>query len=95
MLQVEYTNQFKRDLKLSRRRNNDLDVLHEVMKLIENEKLLNPKFKSKKIISLQVPTRCNKEDSLEILIKEFHSKSNDKNLGVERRVVDYLRSLGI
>lgn len=42
MLQVEYTAQFKRDLKLSKRRNHDLEALRKIMKRIENEEPLNP-----------------------------------------------------
>jgi mRNA interferase YafQ len=41
MLQVEYTGQFKRDLKLSKRRNKNLESLQKIMKLIENEQPLS------------------------------------------------------
>lgn len=45
MLQVEYTTQFKRDLKLSKRRNKNLEFLQKIMKLIENEHSLSPQLK--------------------------------------------------
>lgn len=41
LLQVEYTNQFKRDLKLSKRRGKDIALLNAVMKQIENEEKLD------------------------------------------------------
>jgi len=45
MLQVEYTTKFKRDLKLAKRRHQDLMSLRNVMKKIEHEKPLEPRFK--------------------------------------------------
>lgn len=45
MLQVETTTQFKRDLKLSKRRNKNLDALQKIMKLIEEERHLNSELK--------------------------------------------------
>lgn len=45
MLSVEYTNKFKRDLKLSGKRNKNLAALREIMKIIEREEKLSPKFK--------------------------------------------------
>jgi mRNA interferase YafQ len=45
MLQVEYTTKFKRDLKLAKRRKKKLLLLHEIMKLIAQEKNLPLKFK--------------------------------------------------
>lgn len=45
MLQVEYTAQFKRDLKLSKRRNKKLGSLHAIMSLTESEKPLSKKIK--------------------------------------------------
>ncbi|MCE3237139.1 MAG: hypothetical protein K0R24_120 [Gammaproteobacteria bacterium] len=45
MLQVEYTSQFKRDLKLAKRRNKNMTSLKEAMKRIEAEKPLNPRYK--------------------------------------------------
>ena len=45
MLQVEYTTKFKRDLKLAKKRNKNLDSLHDAMKKIENEEKLNPRLK--------------------------------------------------
>ena len=37
MLAVEYTTKFKKDLKLARKRNKDLEALRKIMKKIENE----------------------------------------------------------
>ena len=45
MLQVEYTTKFKRDLKLAKRRNKDMASLQDVMKDIEHEKSLSPRYK--------------------------------------------------
>lgn len=45
MLQVEYTTQFKRDLKLSKRRNKNLKALQKIMELIEHEKPLSARLK--------------------------------------------------
>lgn len=45
MLQVEYTTQFKRDLKLSKRRNKDLKSLQKIMELIEHEQALTTRLK--------------------------------------------------
>ncbi len=45
MLQIEYTGQFKRDLKLSKRRNKNLDTLQKIMNLIESEQPLIPGLK--------------------------------------------------
>lgn len=45
MLAVEYTTKFKRDLKLARKRNKDLEALHTIMKKIENEEELDGRLK--------------------------------------------------
>ena len=45
MLNVEYTTRFKRDLKLCKRRNKNLNILHRIMKQIESEKSLPAKLK--------------------------------------------------
>lgn len=45
MLHVEYTNQFKRDFKLIKRRQLDIELLTKVMELIEYEKPLSPRLK--------------------------------------------------
>lgn len=45
MLQIEYTTQFKRDLKLAKKRKKNLSFLHEIMKIIVDEKPLNKKLK--------------------------------------------------
>ncbi len=41
MLNVEYTNQFKRDLKLSKRRHKNLSNLQAIMQTIQLEKKIN------------------------------------------------------
>lgn len=46
MLNFKYTTQFKRDVKLMRRRNKDLDALKNIMKSIENEEHLSPSLKN-------------------------------------------------
>jgi len=51
MLQVEYTNRFKRDLKLAKRRNKDMKSLIDIMKKIEHEKLLEQKLKDHALTS--------------------------------------------
>ena len=45
MLEVEYTTQFKRDLKRAKRRQKDLKILQTVMKNIESENSLSLKWK--------------------------------------------------
>lgn len=45
MLNVEYTTQFKRDLKLASKRKKNLKSLRNIMKQIENEEPLNKKLK--------------------------------------------------
>jgi mRNA interferase YafQ len=45
MLQVEYTTQFKRDLRLAKKRNKNLGALREIMKKIEHEEKLSLKLK--------------------------------------------------
>lgn len=45
MLKVEYTTQFKRDLKLAKRRHKNLDLLFQVMNKIENEEALDQKLR--------------------------------------------------
>ncbi len=51
MLQVEYTTKFKCDLKLAKRRNKNMASLQEVMKDIEHEKPLNPRYKDHPLLS--------------------------------------------
>ena len=41
MLKVEYLNQFKRDLKMAKKRGKNLGKLQEIMKIIEEEKKLS------------------------------------------------------
>lgn len=45
MLNVEYTSQFKRDLKLSKRRNYNLERLYRIMRTIESEDSIKAIFK--------------------------------------------------
>ena len=45
MLQVEYTGQFKRDLKLSKRRKKNMAALQKIMETIEQEKQLSPRLR--------------------------------------------------
>jgi mRNA interferase YafQ len=45
MLEVEYTTQFKRDLKLAKKRKKNLVALQRIMRNIEFEEPLNPRFK--------------------------------------------------
>ena len=45
MLKVEYTTKFKRDLKLAKKRKNNLNALRDIMKKIEHEEKLNLKLK--------------------------------------------------
>ena len=46
MLEVEYTSQFKRDLKRIRKRRKDLAIIQKIMKIIEEEKPLSPQLKT-------------------------------------------------
>ena len=45
MLKVEYTTRFKRDLKLAKKRKNDMAFLQEIMNHIEHEKPLSARLK--------------------------------------------------
>ena len=45
MLKVEYTTQFKRDLKFAKKRKKDMAALQQIMKKIEHEENLSPKLK--------------------------------------------------
>jgi len=45
MLNVEYTNQFKRDLKLAKRRGNKLDLLQKILNQIQDDVALPAKLK--------------------------------------------------
>lgn len=46
MLQVEVTTQFKRDLKLAQKRRKNLESLRAIMKQIEDEQVLEAKFRN-------------------------------------------------
>lgn len=50
MLQVEYTTQFKRDLKLAKKRKKDLSVLQKIMEHIEKEEPLSQKLKDHSLV---------------------------------------------
>jgi len=45
MLTIEYTTAFKRDLKRAKKRNKNLNLLHEIMKKIANQEVLKPNLK--------------------------------------------------
>lgn len=45
MLHIEYTNQFKKDLKLAKRRRKDLELLKKLMELISEEKNIASKHR--------------------------------------------------
>jgi mRNA interferase YafQ len=45
MLKVEYTGQFKRDLKLAKRRDKNLNLLQKIMDLIVSQKILGLQLK--------------------------------------------------
>jgi mRNA interferase YafQ len=55
MLNVEYTTQFKRDLKLAKKRKKNLLALHQIMKAIEHEEPLNPRFKDHTLTEIGKP----------------------------------------
>ena len=76
MLTVEYTTQFKRDLKQAKKRNKNLDLLQEIMTLIEHEKPLPHKYKNH---SLSGNWRHHKELHVEpdwLLIYKYVSARN-------------------
>lgn len=50
MLKPIYTNQFKRDLKLAKRRGKSIKKLKIIMVKITNEEPLDPKYKEHKLI---------------------------------------------
>lgn len=50
MLSVEYTTKFKKDLKLAKKRNKDLEALRKIMKKIENEEELEGRLKDHPLI---------------------------------------------
>jgi len=50
MLKVEYTTQFKRDLKVANKRKKNMSSLQQIMKKIEYEETLNPKFKDHPLV---------------------------------------------
>lgn len=50
MLKVEYTTQFKRDLKLAKKRKMDITALQNVMKKIENEESLSSRFRDHPLV---------------------------------------------
>lgn len=50
MLHIEYTTQFKRDLKLAKKRRKDLKLLKELMVLIQEEKAIPVKHKDHSLV---------------------------------------------
>jgi len=50
MLHVEYTTRFKRDLKLAKKRNKDIESLQSIMKKIEHEEKLDPQLKDHNLL---------------------------------------------
>ena len=50
MRTVKYTNQFKKDVKLVVKRGYKMDRLYQVMKALENEEILDPKYKEHPLI---------------------------------------------
>lgn len=57
MLQIEYTSQFKRDLRLAQRRNKKLSLLQDIIQTIENEKPLSLRLKDHLLIGKWVGHR--------------------------------------
>lgn len=45
MCSIQFTNQFKKDLKLAKKQGKDLDKLFEVINILANEEKLDTKFK--------------------------------------------------
>ncbi len=45
MLEIKVTNQFKKDIKLAKKRNNDLNLLKEVIDLLAKEEKLPLKYR--------------------------------------------------
>ena len=43
-LEVNFTNQFKKDVKLASKQHRDLDLLFEIIKRLSNKETLEPKF---------------------------------------------------
>lgn len=50
MRTVKYTNQFKKDVKLAVKRGYKMDRLYQVMKALENNEILDPKYKEHPLI---------------------------------------------
>jgi mRNA interferase YafQ len=50
MLKPIYTNQFKRDLKLIKKRGKNIRKLKSIITKVSNEELLDPKYKEHKLI---------------------------------------------
>lgn len=45
MLEIEYTNRFKKDLKLAKRRNRNLDLLGKLIEKIQKQEKIELKYK--------------------------------------------------
>jgi mRNA interferase YafQ len=50
MRKVSYTNQFKKDVKLASKRGYNMTNLYTVMKALENEEILAPKYKEHQLL---------------------------------------------
>jgi len=50
MRRVNYTNQFKKDVKLASKRGYNMSRLYTVMKALENEEVLDAKYKEHRLI---------------------------------------------
>ena len=50
MLMIEYTTQFKRDLKRIKKRKKNLHVIHDIIQLIQSEKIIPAKFRDHPLI---------------------------------------------
>jgi len=50
MRRVNYTNQFKNDVKLVSKRGHNMSRLYTVMKALENEEILDAKYKEHRLI---------------------------------------------
>jgi len=50
MRKVNYTNQFKKDVKLISKRGYNMNRLYKVMKALENEEVLDAKYKEHRLI---------------------------------------------
>ena len=69
---VQFTTQFKRDLKLAKKQNKNLDELFEVIQLLANEEKLPIKYRDHALTGKYTGTReCHVEPDW-LLIYEIH-----------------------